>query len=94
MDENLKEASKRFLFPRNEVGTDTRITFYMYNNSEKWPIVDIDTPDLLKELKVDNLPQVLKPKQKQKCELVWSTPLNMDDAFATNLDVTGELQIG
>ncbi len=94
MDAALLEPVRRFSFPRTEIGKSSDITFYVKNTSEKWPVMDIQHENFEKQIKVLDLPQTLRAKQKIKCTVRYSPAINTDDIFTTIVIITGELHIG
>lgn len=95
-DSQLKYPVDIFDFGRVEVGEDNHLTFYMKNTSTKWSIVDIgaDIPDKIKECKMVEMPDRVKPDQVVKCRYRCSPDLDSDEPLVFLTKIKGRLEIG
>jgi len=93
-DESLTTPVRQFLFPRTEIGSKSEITFYLYNESEKWPILAIKHIKTHDDVSIDSIPQRIPPKGKAKCNAVYRPSVETDSALTTIVDIKSELHIG
>ena len=95
-DSQLKYPVDIFDFGRIEVGESGHITFYVKNMSDKWNIVDIEAtiPEDIKECKMVEIPNKLKPEHVGKCRYTCEPNIDVDDPLLFMTKITGRLEIG
>jgi len=94
VDKSLNEPIKRLKFPRTEIGDKSKITIYMHNSSEKWPIQEIKHNQTNPDITIQGIPQQLRPKESVPLQVQWSPSVDTDDPLMGILDITSELHIG
>ena len=90
----LQEPVKRLKFPRTEIGDRGKMTIYLHNASEKWPILEIKHNQTNPDITVQGIPQQLRAKQTVPITVIWSPSINTDDPLSEIIDITSELHIG